>query len=172
MNKRLGLLWALALCLAATGIGAQDAPPAEKTEGKKEEKQPSSTADRGIMKEFRRLEEELLKRRRSAEFRQKTLTENLLRAMRNSVARRFYAERAELLKNLTPESLEGNYDNPTSPLIYYVRFRAGERLIIARFDYIKDPEFFIQGPSYEKLLVKDLTKAHKSDKDAGKKQQP
>ena len=170
MNVRFGLLGSMALVIAMSALGAQDAPSGDK---KAEVKQPSSTAERGVMTEFRRLEEELLKRRRSPERRQKTLTDNLLRALRNSISRRFYAERVDLLKNLTPESLDGNYDNPTSPLIYYVRFRAGERLVIVRFDFLKDPEFFIQGPSYEKLLVKDLTKAHKAEKsgkDEGKKQ--
>lgn len=170
MKARFGIGGVLALLFSISALGAQGAPAGEK---KAEAKQPSSTTERGVMTEFRRLEEELLKRRRSPERRQKTLTENLLRALRNSVSRRFYAERAELLKNLTPESLDGNYDNPTSPLIYYVRFRAGEKLIIIRFDFIKDPEFFIQGPSYEKLLVKDLTKAHKNEKtgkDESKKQ--
>lgn len=166
MKIRLCVIGAMLLVLGMTPA-LMSAPAGD---ANKSEDSASSTNDRGVMTDFRRLEEELIKRKRSAEIRKRTLHGNLLRALRNAIARRFYGEREELLKNVTEASLDGNYDNPTSPLVYYVRYQAKDRLLIVRFDFSKDPEFYIQSPAYEKLLVRDSSKTHTKTDTESKKQ--
>ena len=111
-----------------------------------------TSASKGIMVEFRRLEEEIRGRKLTPKVRQKMLIANLERAMKNAVTRRFYRKRKELLKEL--RLTDKDYENPTSPLIYYVRYKTGETTFLVRFNFSRDPEYYIQIPLYEKFLVK------------------
>jgi len=103
----------------------------------------------GIMAEYRRVEEAYRNRTRSADFRLQTLKDNLMRAMRLALARRFYEKKDEVLARLTWDKIE--YENPTSATVYYVKFET----YILRLEYVRDPEFFVQSPRHEKFLIID-----------------
>jgi hypothetical protein len=101
----------------------------------------------GIMTEFRATEEAIRNAQKTPEARKKTLEDNLLRAVRLAIARRFHREKGDFLKDLNTETML--YENPTSPKVYYVKFKN----FIVRFDYSRDPELYLQAPTYEKFLI-------------------
>ena len=70
-------------------------------------------------------------------------------------------------KDLSRENLK--YENPTSPVIYFVKFKE----LIARFNYARDPEYFIQSPVYVKFMQIDpeLLKEHEGNQQQGDQQQ-
>ena len=107
----------------------------------------SAERSEGIMTEFRQTEEAIRNRQKTPEARQKTLEENLVRAVRLAIARRFHEEKGELLKDLNAQTMK--YENPTSELVYYVKYKN----YIVRFDFLRDPEFYLLTPSYEKFLI-------------------
>lgn len=103
----------------------------------------------GIMAEFRAVEEAIRKKDSDEEILKKNLEENLLRAMKQAIVRRFYLEQEKYLADLSIENLA--YENPTAPNIYYVKYK----YFIVRFDFPRDPERYVQAPSYEKFLIMD-----------------
>ncbi|MDH5654880.1 MAG: hypothetical protein OEZ34_03160 [Spirochaetia bacterium] len=105
--------------------------------------------EEGVMNEFRAVEDALRAREVSEEAKIITLEKNLIRAVKLAVTRRFYLQRKDILKDISPAALA--YESPTSELIYYVRFKN----YIIRFDFAKNPELFDQAPYYEKFLIKD-----------------
>ena len=102
----------------------------------------------GVMLEFRQVEEAIRGAQRTEEAQQAMLEANLLRARQQAVARRFHVEKGELLKELSIETMR--YESPTSNLIYFVNYKD----FFVRFDYARDPKFYIQQPTYEKFLIK------------------
>ncbi len=121
-------------------------------------------ADRkeGVMAEYRQLEETIRGKARSADSRQKTLEENLLRAMRSTVVRVDYDKRETLLKDVSIANI--SFENPTSSLVYYVKFKN----FLIRLDYARDPELYSQTPMYEKLLIADDKPAKEPAKEPAK----
>lgn len=107
----------------------------------------SAGRQEGIMTEFRRVEEEIRNQSKTPEARQKTLEGNLMRAVRLAIARRYHDKKVEILKDLSAETIQ--YENPTSDMVYYVKFKT----YIVRFDFSRDPEMFVQAPTYEKFLI-------------------
>jgi len=103
----------------------------------------------GVMNEFRTVEDALRAKSITDAKKLVTLEQNLERAVKLAVTRRFYLQRKELLKELNTAAI--SYENPTSELIYYVKYKN----YVMRFDYTKNPELFDQAPIYEKFLVKD-----------------
>ncbi len=101
----------------------------------------------GIMAEFRKVEEAIRSRQKTPEARKRTLEENLQRALTLAISRRFHRKKTQILENLSPETFQ--YENPTSELVYYVKYDN----YIVRFDFIRDPEIYIQAPAYEKFLI-------------------
>ncbi len=114
----------------------------------------------GVMAEYRAVEEAIRNRTRTRESRDAMLKNNIMRAMRVALERRYYDDREQRVKTLTWEALE--WENPTSPNVYYVKFET----FIVRFQFAKDPEFYIQSPIHEKFLVIDpaLMKHEESDR--------
>lgn len=103
----------------------------------------------GVMSEFRAVEEGIRRKFRSEKEQMATLQNNLLRAMKMAIMRRFFNESDKYLKELTAENI--SWEAPTNPNIYYVKFKS----FIVRFDFANDPRFFIQSPVYEKFLIMD-----------------
>ncbi len=101
----------------------------------------------GIMTEFRATEEAIRNAQKTPEARKRTLEDNLLRAVRLAIARRFHNEKQDFLKDLNPDTMA--YENPTSDKVYYVKYKN----FIVRFDYSRDPELYTQAPTYEKFLI-------------------
>ncbi|MCR9143317.1 MAG: hypothetical protein NXI24_13780 [bacterium] len=112
----------------------------------------------GIMTEFRATEEAIRNAQKTPEARQKTLEDNLLRAVRLAISRRFHTEKKDFLMDLNTETMF--YENPTSEKVYYVKYKN----FIVRFDYSRDPELYIQAPTYEKFLIVGGEGAAHSDK--------
>lgn len=113
----------------------------------------------GLMTEFRRVEEAIRGKKKTSEQRLETLENNLLRAFRHLVFRHFYDKKQDYFKDLTREGL--GYENPTSSTIYFVKFKE----LIAKFEYARDPEYFIQSPVYVKFMQIDpeLLKEHEGN---------
>ena len=103
----------------------------------------------GILQEFRKAEEAIRSRGTRPEDLKKTLEGNLMRGVRQTILRQFYPQKDEYLKDLNPESM--GYENPTSPLVYYVKYKN----MIIRFDFASNPEKFIQAPILKKVLILD-----------------
>jgi len=101
----------------------------------------------GIMTEFRVAEDRIRSKVDTPEMRLRRLERNLVRAVKQAIERRYYEDREELTKGLTPEALA--YESPTSELIYYVKYKS----FIIRFDFPRDPELYDLAPTYEKFLV-------------------
>lgn len=101
------------------------------------------------MSEFRAVEEAIRNRQSDEAAQERMLEQNLQRALRQSIRRRFYQNRDEYLRDLEP----GNffYENPTSDRVYYVKFK----YFIVRYDFERDPQDFRQAPVYEKMLILD-----------------
>lgn len=114
----------------------------------------------GILKQFRATEEALKAREKSTEARRETLEANLMRGLREAVLRMFYEEQDTWLADLKPENFF--YENPTSPKVYYVRYKN----LIIRFDFATDPEMYYQAPVLRKVLVVDENMAHQNDQPA------
>lgn len=110
----------------------------------------------GVMTEFRKVEEDIRHRSRSQEQRQKTLEDNLLRAVRITIMRQFYEKREELLRDLNIGNVF--FENPTSPLVFYVKHKN----FVVRYDFARDPEEFIQSPTYEKFMLIEGGDAHQN----------
>lgn len=116
----------------------------------------------GIMSEFRKVEEAIRSRQKTPEARKRTLEENLERALRLAISRRFHMKKDQILENVSPETFQ--YENPTSELVYYVRYDN----YIVRFDFIRDPEIYIQAPAYEKfLIISEGQPEHQGDEQPG-----
>lgn len=103
----------------------------------------------GILQQFRQAEEALRAKNTSAEARLKTLENNLMRGLKQTILRQFYSRQEEYLKELNPQTMA--YENPTSPLVYYVKYKD----MIVRFDFASDPERFTQAPVLKKVLILD-----------------
>jgi hypothetical protein len=103
----------------------------------------------GISAEFRAVEEGIRKRKHDPAVLQKTLEDNLVRAMRAAIRRRFYEDEKKHLEGLTPENI--TWEKTFSDNVYFVKFR----YFIVRFDFARDPRLFIQAPLYEKFLILD-----------------
>lgn len=144
--------------------GTASSGDARKTQAEKDSEFAGNRRSKGVMIEFRKMEEEIRRRRRGAAVRKRTLENNLVRAMSRIVFRMFYPERVELLKGLNEKTIV--YDNPTSPLVYYVKYDTKTRLILVRFDYARDPEYYLQTPAFEKMLIRDKEEEKKHDKPA------
>ncbi len=110
----------------------------------------------GVMTEFRKVEEDIRHRSTSPEQRQKTLEDNLLRAVRITIMRQFYEKREELLRDLNIGNVF--FENPTSPLVFYVKHKN----FVVRYDFARDPEEFIQSPTYEKFMLIESGDAHQN----------
>lgn len=113
--------------------------------------------EEGVMQEFRQVEEDIRAQKSTPEERQRQLEENLLRAVRNSIRRHFYDQREDYYKDLSMANVF--YENPTSPLVYYVKHKD----FIVRYDFARDPEIFVQAPTYEKMLIVPKGDAHSDD---------
>lgn len=101
----------------------------------------------GVMAEFRAVEEAIRNKQRSPELLKETLENNLLNAMRSAIMRRFYDEKETILEGISAENIY--YENPTSDRIFFVKYKD----YIVRFDYSRDPRYFIQRPYNEKFLI-------------------
>lgn len=104
---------------------------------------------KGIVSEFRAVEEAIRKKDQDPAILKATLQENLIRAMNRSITRRFFHTRDKYLPDLKIENL--NYEKFESTNTYYVKFKS----FIVRYDFMRDPERFIQAPVYEKFLIMD-----------------
>ena len=104
----------------------------------------------GILKEFRKTEELIRNKKKGKEARKATLEANLLSAMRLSLKRRFYLKQKELLEGLNADSLAYEV-HPSSRLVYFVRYRN----FYVRYDFYRDPEYYIQAPKYDKFLIRE-----------------
>jgi hypothetical protein len=102
-----------------------------------------------ILRQFRMAEEFQKSRTNSDAERKRVLEANLVRGMRQTVNRSFYQDQQSYLKDLNPTSI--SYENPTSPLVFYVKFKN----LIVRFDFTSDPELNIQAPILKKILILD-----------------
>ncbi len=116
-------------------------------------------ADRqaGVLRQFRAAEESIRARGKTMEDRKNTLENNLSRGLKEAILRMFYEDRDKWLKDLSPRNF--SYENPTSPQVYYVRYKN----LIIRFDFATDPEVFYQAPILRKVLVMDEASAHAAD---------
>jgi len=103
----------------------------------------------GVMSEFRAVEEGIRKKFRSEKEQQQTLENNLLRALKMSIIRRFYYDSEKYLKDLNINNI--SWEAPLNPNIYYVKYK----YFIVRYDFVNDPRFFLQSPVYEKFLILD-----------------
>ncbi len=103
----------------------------------------------GVMSEFRAVEEGIRRKFRSEKEQQEILQNNLLRALKMSIMRRFYFDSEKYLKDLNVNNV--SWENPLTPNIYYVKYK----YFIVRYDFANDPRFFIQAPVYEKFLIMD-----------------
>jgi len=101
----------------------------------------------GVMSEFRAVEEGIRKKFRSEKEQQQTLENNLLRALKMSIMRRFYYDSEKYLKDLNINNI--SWEAPLNPNIYYVKYK----YFIVRYDFVNDPRFFLQSPVYEKFLI-------------------
>ncbi len=103
----------------------------------------------GVMEEFRAVEEAIRARmsRTSPEAMKRTLEDNIVRAVKMAIERRYYREKDQYLKDLNIENI--SYENPTSPTTYFVKYKN----FIMRVDYVRDPQLFILRPNYEKFLL-------------------
>ncbi len=116
----------------------------------------------GVAAEFRAAEEGIRKKQKDPKVFQKTLEENLIRAMRSAIRRRFYQDQAKYLEGLTPENI--SWEKTFSDNVYFVKFR----YFIVRFDFARDPTLFAQSPIFEKLLILDEFKESESHTQDGK----
>jgi len=112
----------------------------------------------GISAEFRAVEEGIRKQKHDETMLQKTLADNLVRAMRAAISRRFYEDQKKYLDGLSPDSL--SWEKTFSDNVYFVKYQA----FIVRFDFARDPKVFIQAPLYEKFLITDEFKDQDSHK--------
>jgi hypothetical protein len=119
----------------------------------------------GVMSEFRAVEEGIRKKFRSEKEQQQTLENNLLRALKMSIMRRFYYDSEKYLKDLNINNI--SWEAPLNPNIYYVKYK----YFIVRYDFANDPRFFIQSPVYEKFLIMDEFSEQDHDK-VNQPQQP
>jgi hypothetical protein len=119
----------------------------------------------GVMSEFRAVEEGIRKKFRSEKEQQQTLENNLLRALKMSIMRRFYYDSEKYLKDLNINNI--SWEAPLNPNIYYVKYK----YFIVRYDFANDPRFFIQSPVYEKFLIMDEFSKQDHDK-VNQPQQP
>lgn len=149
--KKIAVLFIL--CIFPGFLMAQEGAPDTKASPDKTTRSVGNTNSAGVMADFRSLEEELKGRKRDDKVMKKRLEANLLRALTNSMARRFYAEMDKFKKDLKVENIK--YDNPTSPFVYYVKYTTQNYTFVARCDYSRDPAFYLQDPLFVKLLVRE-----------------
>lgn len=114
----------------------------------------------GILRQFRAVEEALRSRKKTAEARKETLENNLERGLREAILRMFYNDRDQWLPDLKPENFF--YENPTSPKVYYVKYKN----LLIRFDFATDPEQYYQAPILRKVLIIDEASAHAAEEAA------
>lgn len=114
----------------------------------------------GILRQFRAVEEALRSRKKSAEARKETLENNLERGLREAILRMFYNEKEKWLTDLNPNNF--HYENPTSPKVYYVKYKN----LLVRFDFATDPEKYYQAPILRKVLIVDEASAHAAEEAA------
>lgn len=103
----------------------------------------------GVQAEFRAVEEGIRRRQNDPKILEKTLEDNLLRAMRAAIRRRFYDDQAKYLEGLSIDNL--SWEKTFSERVYFVKFR----YFIVRLDFARDPLLFVQSPVYEKFLIVD-----------------
>tara|TARA_B100001939_G_scaffold241968_1_gene209482 strand:+ start:178006 stop:178398 length:393 start_codon:yes stop_codon:yes gene_type:complete len=103
----------------------------------------------GIVNEFRAVEEAIRTRQADPKVLEAQLQDNLLRAMRVSITRRFFHTRDKYLNDLKIENL--SYEKFESTNTYYVKYKS----FIVRYDFVRDPERFVLAPAYEKFLIMD-----------------
>ena len=141
------------LCIFPGFLMAQEGAAVPNASSDKTTRSVGNTNNAGVMADFRSLEEELKGRKRDDKTMKKRLEANLLRALTNSMARRFYTEMDKFKKDLKVENIK--YDNPTSPFVYYVKYSTQNYTFVARCDYSRDPAFYLQDPLFVKLLVRE-----------------
>lgn len=111
----------------------------------------------GVMSEFRAVEEGIRRKFRSEKEQMEILQNNLLRALKMSIMRRFYFDSEKYLKDLNVNNV--SWEAPLTPNIYYVKYK----YFMIRYDFANDPRFFIQSPVYEKFLIMDEFAEDKHD---------
>ncbi|GIX41099.1 MAG: hypothetical protein KatS3mg129_0832 [Leptospiraceae bacterium] len=116
----------------------------------------------GVMSEFRAVEEGIRKKFRSEKEQKEILENNLLRALKMSILRRFYYDADKYLKDLNINNI--SWEAPLTPNIYYVKYK----YFIVRYDFANDPRFFLQSPVYEKFLIMDEFTEQEHDNPAPK----
>ncbi len=103
----------------------------------------------GIVNEFRAVEEAIRTRQADPKVLEAQLQDNLLRAMRVTITRRFFHTRDKYLNDLKIENL--SYEKFEATNTYYVKYKS----FIVRYDFVRDPERFVLAPAYEKFLIMD-----------------
>ena len=101
---------------------------------------------KGVMSEFRKQEEKIALRKKSPALVQRTLRRNIINAVQALVRRRLYEKRKDYYKDLSIANIA--YENPTSHLVYYVKFKN----FLARLEFELDPRLFIQQPKHTKFV--------------------
>ncbi|MEQ8352604.1 MAG: hypothetical protein RH862_14040 [Leptospiraceae bacterium] len=103
----------------------------------------------GIVSEFRAVEEAIRTRQADPAVLKAQLQDNLLRAMRVTIIRRFFHSQDKYLNDLKIENLA--YEKIDSTNTYYVKYKS----FIVRYDFVRDPQIFVLAPAYEKFLIMD-----------------
>ena len=104
---------------------------------------------KGIVSEFRAVEEAIRKKEQDPAILKATLQENIIRAMKGSITRRFFHTRDKYLADLKIDNV--SYEKFEGTNTFYVKYKA----FIVRYDFMRDPGRFIQAPVYEKFLIMD-----------------
>lgn len=120
----------------------------------------------GVLNQFRAAEEAIRNKQMTPEQRKQTLESNLLRGLREAVTRMFYNDKEEWLKDLNSDNFF--YENPTSPKVYYVRYKT----LLIRFDFATNPELYVQGPVLRKVILMDEATAHAAEGKGEAKENP
>ena len=128
MNRRY-LICFLGITLVARGLQAEE--------------------QKGIVAEFRAVEEAIRNQDQDPKILKETLEANIIRAMKGSISRRFFETKGKYLADLKIENLA--YEKFENTNTFYVKYKS----FIVRFDFLRDPERFIQEPVYEKFLIMD-----------------
>ena len=101
----------------------------------------------GVSLGFQKASRENQNLRRSPKYRQKILELNLIAALKNVIDLQLYHVREEYYENLSIANVD--YENPTSPKIYYAKFQN----FFVRLEFAFDPETYLQHPRRIKLVT-------------------